>query len=470
MGATWKPTLLEFYAEVQKDPASSDPSGSPGTSKNSRGPISQLQEYVQEASTAFALPANCSVLQWNLSTRASSANLEFRATVAFILQGVPHHVAGVWRPSKKAAQRDAAERALELYDAPRAEGGGAAEEGRSPLSAVAELRCEQPWFVATAPDDVVFSVPIPGKLAAAARRAPEFGGVQERAAPPAPARPPPPASGALPWPSLTLAAERGVAAGVPMPQRLLPHHAPKALLCAPPGLGAAPAGLDSGAPPGLELGTPPGLELLEDTQSEDTQQEHVELLREFCDEMEWPQPRFCVKAEGDGCLAMVEIVVLGVLHTFSGRLCEDLESAEADVAQRVLWYLRAPGSEDAFEPDEEYAKKAAQLIPGPPKADWVKDGVLKDEVAERKTTVMVVQNRLQQVFSHQVVPGMPVWHWSYERGRRAGLDPKLYRARVTIPLAGRQFVGKWMYDQREAQIDTCSHVIEYIDKECPPRR
>jgi len=253
-----------------------------------------------------------------------------------------------------------------------------------------------------------------------------------------------------------------------MPQRLLPHHAPKALLCAPPGLGAAPAGLDSGAPPGLELGTPPGLELLEDTQSEDTQQEHVELLREFCDEMEWPQPRFCVKAEGDGCLAMVEVVVLGVLHTFSGQLCDDLEAAEDDVAKRVLWYLRAPGSEDAFEPDKDYAMKAAKLTP--PKADWVKDGGLQDEVLERKMTVMVLQNRLQQIFANHTVPGMPVWNWSYERGRKVGLDPRLIRARVTIPLAGRQFVGKWTYGQRNAQIDACAQVTEFIDQEYPPQK
>jgi hypothetical protein len=244
-----------------------------------------------------------------------------------------------------------------------------------------------------------------------------------------------------------------------MPQGLLPPDAPKALLCSPPGLGA---------PPGLEIGAPPGLELLEDTQSEDTQQEHVDHLKDFCDEMNWPHPRFSFKTEGDGCLAMVEIVVLGVLHTFSGQLCDDLESAEEDVAKRVLWYLRAPGSEDDFEPDKDYALKTAKLIP--PKANWVKDGVLQDEVAERKTTTMVVQNKLQQLFAHVIVPGMPVWNWSYERGRKAGLDPRLIRARVTIPLAGRQFVGKWMYGQRDAQIETCQQVIEFIDKEYPAQK
>merc|ERR1719382_1145445 len=134
MGATSKPTELVTHKLVQKDPAPAVPSGSP--SALCRGPISQLQEYVQEASkSTCALPANFSVLQWDLSTRASSANLEFRATVSFFLEGVPHHVAGVWKPSKKVAQRDAAWE----------------EENRSPLAAAAELRDEQPWYVATAP-------------------------------------------------------------------------------------------------------------------------------------------------------------------------------------------------------------------------------------------------------------------------------------------------------------------------------
>jgi hypothetical protein len=167
------------------------------------------------------------------------------------------------------------------------------------------------------------------------------------------------------------------------------------------------------------------------------------------------------------CLAMVEIVVLGVLHAFSGQLCDDLLSAEEDVAKRVLWYLQAPGSEDAFEPDNDYAIKAAQLIPRPPKADWIKDGVLHDKVAERKTTVMVVQNRLQQIFSHQA-SRMPVWHWDYERVRGAGLS--MIRAKVTIPLAGRQFVGKWVHAKhgpKEAQLDACSQVIDFINMEYP---
>jgi len=43
---------------------------------------------------------------------ANAVTLEFRATVSFILEGVPHHAAGAWHTSKKTSQRDAAERVL----------------------------------------------------------------------------------------------------------------------------------------------------------------------------------------------------------------------------------------------------------------------------------------------------------------------------------------------------------------------
>jgi len=46
---------------------------------------------------------------------ADAATLEFRAVVAFLLEGVPHHVAGAWMAKKKDAQRDAAQRALGLF-------------------------------------------------------------------------------------------------------------------------------------------------------------------------------------------------------------------------------------------------------------------------------------------------------------------------------------------------------------------
>lgn len=74
-----------------------------------------LQEYVQD-SHAFRLPSNHTVLQWTVNSQMKDeATLEFRATVAFLLEGVPHHVAGSWQPKKRDAQRDTAERALNLF-------------------------------------------------------------------------------------------------------------------------------------------------------------------------------------------------------------------------------------------------------------------------------------------------------------------------------------------------------------------
>jgi hypothetical protein len=80
-----------------------------------KGPIALLQEFVQ-GSKEFALPPNYSALQWTYDSRmASKAALEYRATVAFFLEGVPHHAAGTWHASKKDAQRDTADRALRLF-------------------------------------------------------------------------------------------------------------------------------------------------------------------------------------------------------------------------------------------------------------------------------------------------------------------------------------------------------------------
>eukprot|EP00930_Biecheleria_cincta_P029570 TRINITY_DN20550_c0_g1_i2.p1 TRINITY_DN20550_c0_g1~~TRINITY_DN20550_c0_g1_i2.p1 ORF type:complete len:441 (+),score=80.29 TRINITY_DN20550_c0_g1_i2:164-1486(+) len=79
--------------------------------RSSKGPISKLQEFVQ-SSKAHPLPSSCAVLQWNHENRMAGSQLQFRATTAFLLDGVPHHVQGGWWPSKKQAQRDAAERAL----------------------------------------------------------------------------------------------------------------------------------------------------------------------------------------------------------------------------------------------------------------------------------------------------------------------------------------------------------------------
>lgn len=92
-------------------------SGPSGSGDQGSGPsvISALQEFVQD-SKEFRMPTRHSVLQWNFEERSiNGLSIHFCATAAFVLEGVPHHVAGDWQTSKNHAKRDAAERALELF-------------------------------------------------------------------------------------------------------------------------------------------------------------------------------------------------------------------------------------------------------------------------------------------------------------------------------------------------------------------
>lgn len=96
-------------------PPSSDQLGGLCDSNASFPVISTLQEFLQDSKT-FRVPNQHSVLQWNFEESfASSSSNQFRATVAFLLEGVPHHAAGDWHNSKSGAKRDAAERALGLF-------------------------------------------------------------------------------------------------------------------------------------------------------------------------------------------------------------------------------------------------------------------------------------------------------------------------------------------------------------------
>lgn len=85
------------------------------TAKESTSAISLLQEFIQ-CSREFRNPAKRSILHWRFDERLADAiTLEFRATVAFLLDGVAHHAVGDWRTSKKLARLDVAERALILF-------------------------------------------------------------------------------------------------------------------------------------------------------------------------------------------------------------------------------------------------------------------------------------------------------------------------------------------------------------------
>lgn len=320
----------------------------------SKGAISQLQEFVQGAKL-FPMPPNCPVLQWDHDTRMTGASLEFRATVAFLLDGVPHHTVGAWKSSKKLAQRDAAERTLGLF-----------------VNRWGDLLIQQQ-------DTEGSTLPSKSYVASGEDRTPDRASVGE-----------------------------------------------------------------------------------------------MQALEDFC--LKYPSsqamPQWSHRMDGNRCQAFCEVRLLGVSHTFSGKHCDILEAAYADVARRVLWYLHAPGWEDAFEPDVDYVRTAAQEIPEP-SLGWVKDADSEGEdqqLAERKTVIMRVQNRIQQAYARQLERGTRVWYWSYERDIKDKGWPPLFRATVHLPLARRTFVGAWLRGQREAQIDACSQITEFLDEEFPRSR
>jgi len=317
-------------------PATSN--ASPTDDSTNKGAISQLQEFVQGAKI-FPLPPNCPVLQWDYDTKMVGTSLEFRATVAFLLDGVTHHTVGVWRPSKKLAQRDASERTLGLF-----------------VSRWASL--------------------------------------------------------------ITLDELTGSTEVEPLP----------------------PA--DS----------------------------KVDLLEKFCKRLSLDREAEPVSMshrwDGGTCQAFVEIQLLDVPHTFAGVAKPTQDAAYEDVARRVLWYLQCPGYEDCFEPDTKYVKAVAQDIPKPAFC-WCKDENEGEEknLAERKTTIMRVQNKLQQAYARQLEAGKSVWYWSYECDNKDKSWPGLFRASAHVPLADRVFTGTWQQGQREAQINTCGLISKFLDEE-----
>jgi hypothetical protein len=293
-----------------------------------------LQEFVQ-CSQTFHAPSNYSVLQWDFKHQmADAATLEFRAIVAFLLDGVPHHVAGTWQPKKKDAQRDAAERALGLF--------------------VGKWSTVQEGQNSTA---------------------------------------------------------QGNATGHVGEEALLTECCQTLDVC---------------------CGVPP------------------------CWTVEW---------KGDSARATIEMTLLGVPHHFAGAAQSTEAAARKDAARRVLWYLQRPGFQHIYEPDPAAAAIVTMKIPPPP-TTWAQDSVEEGalEVAERKTAIMRVQNRLQQRFSQELRPGLSVWAWTYEMDPKDEDWPVLCRASVNIPVIGKTFTGEWVRGQRDAQLDTIQQVTRLLDK------
>jgi len=303
-----------------------------------KGAISLLQEFVQ-GSTKINMPSNQPVLQWKFASRmADEATLQFRATVAFLLDGIPHHAAGSWHPSKKQAQRDTADRALSFF------------VGR--------------W------------------------------GQQ-------------------------LLAEQIEDTSLPMRLRV-----------------------------------------------EDEAQELHSFCRS-CDLCGGALPEYTIsELEGGAWQAHAEVRLVGVSHKFKGAPRRTQEEAKADVARRVLWYLQRPGFDDLYELDPDDPAVVSLKIPTAPE-NWTNDLVVAGEgveTAEKKTAVMRVQNRLQQLLSKKLKPGESVWDWKYEADPQDENWPPLYRASVCIPVISRQFIGEWARGQRQAQLSTLQHVTTFLDE------
>lgn len=271
----------------------------------------------------------------------SAKNLEFRATVAFLLNGVPHHVVGAWCHNKTTAKRDVAQRALGLF-----------------VDRWGELGDTDQSFISNVCDEE------------------DNGRVDEYF------------------------------------------------------------------------------------------DQHVSTLASYCQTM--PQcdgapPTWKVQKDGNYYQAVAELNLLGTPHMFSGAWC-DTEAAAYDtfrnIARRILWYLRCPGYEEAFELD--FGSLAAKVheIPSPP-ANWVGDlaGDKSHRLAKEKTVLMRLQNRLQRLYGKQLRPGERVWEWSYETYQ---YDDHWCKASVHIPIVNKRFVGEWAYGQRDAQISACPQVEAFL--------
>jgi hypothetical protein len=121
-------------------------------------------------------------------------------------------------------------------------------------------------------------------------------------------------------------------------------------------------------------------------------------------------------------------------------------------------------AKDAIEVDRSTLAVAAMKIPAPP-PHWANDPASEEKVgmAERKTAIMRIQNRLQQTFSKDLRPGTSVWEWTYENHPTEVSWPPLYRATVKIPVMGKMFTGSWKRGQRDAQLNVIREVIQVLD-------
>lgn len=309
------------------------------------GPISELQEFVQR-DRRFPVSSHRPILKWEWDTRmANAVTLEFRATVSFIHEGIPHHASGAWQTSKKSAQRDAAERVLMM------------------------LKGQQSIAEQTSQEKSCF-------------------------------------------PPESLAVDK---------------------------LSAFCAKLTG--------------KVMEET-------------------LQWE----CTQIDG-GWQATVEARIYGdVVHTLQGAVCGSEQAAIEDTAKRALWYLKAPGHTLAFEVSHEQVVN--ETLDVPLSETWLREGMVagadlyksetQQRAAEQKTTLMREQNRLQKRYGKDLPTGTPVWDWQYEYSPMTEQDTLVIpvcRAKVRLAGPNIEFQGQWCRGQKQAQLNACQQVTEYLDAE-----
>jgi hypothetical protein len=205
----------------------------------------------------------------------------------------------------------------------------------------------------------------------------------------------------------------------------------------------------------------------------------VDKLIAFCENLTGQQDaeplQWSCTQNGEGWQATVELCVHGdVLHTLQGSICSSSQAAMEDTANRALWYFNAPSHLYAYEVSREAV--AQDTLDLPSAESWHREGLVAEadlyrsetqqRTAEQKTTLMRVQNQLQKKFGKELPTGAPVWTWSYDYSpmteQSVSIIP-LCRARVCIAGSNFEFQSQWHRGQKQAQLDVCAQVAEYLD-------
>lgn len=200
-----------------------------------------------------------------------------------------------------------------------------------------------------------------------------------------------------------------------------------------------------------------------------------EVFEEFCATMEAGSPMWEIhypnasdsEHQALTCSAHVKIHLFGAPHTFPGALCSSEEVAKQDVMRKILWYFKVSGYENAFHlPSQRHS--SAAICPAP--RGWCRDLTVPDagNMAEIKTRVMRVQNRLQRVYKKHLQAGEPVWRWHFDYlDAPSGCRSCRAHARVNT-IEQKEFISSWhegLKAEKTAQLEVAGLVSRFLDDE-----